>query len=185
MCPPRGDPTGPDGTRRDRQIYDASTFQEFFIAQPDVPLTAWIVAWGAHTLGEGSWSELFHANVFHPEPNALAYSEHMLGALPIFAPLYWITGKLALSYNLFVISTFILSAVAAYWAALRWLGSYTAAALVGGIYAFTPHRFYALTHAQMLSIQYLPVVAYLIWAGGGLAPIRRWLTITEIGRAHV
>jgi hypothetical protein len=163
-----------------RRLYDPTTFSRYFLSQGDVPLTGWIVAWSAHAIGEGNLRDLFAANAFHPETNALAYSEHMLGTLPVFAPLYWTTGRLTLSYNLFVISTFIFAAMAAYWAALRWLRSYAAAALVGGIYAFAPYRLYELTHVQMLSTQYIPILCYLLWQGGGTQPKRRWLAIAGL-----
>src|SRR5688572_10377525 len=133
-----------------RRLYDPNTFPPAFLNLPDVPLTGWILAWNAHAVGAGNLRGIFDANAFHPEPLALAYSEHMLGTLPVFAPVYWLTGRLTLSYNVMVISTFIFSALAAYWAALRWLGSYGAAALVGGVYAFAPYRIYELTHIQLL-----------------------------------
>jgi len=38
----------------------------------DPLLNAWILAWDASHLGRGLWN----ANIFHPHPLALAYSEH-------------------------------------------------------------------------------------------------------------
>ena len=40
----------------------------------DPLLNAWILAWDATHLGRGLW----HANIFHPHPYALAYSEHLV-----------------------------------------------------------------------------------------------------------
>jgi hypothetical protein len=163
-----------------RHLYDPTTFSRSFLSQGDVPLNAWILAWGARSIGAGDLGDLFDANAFHPAPNTIAYSEHMLGTLPVFAPLYWITGRLTLSHNLFVISTFVLAGLAAYWAALRWLGSHLAAGLVGVIYAFAPSRIYELTHVQMLSTQYVPILCYLLWEGGAARPGRRWLAIAAL-----
>src|SRR5687768_9807674 len=54
-----------------RRLYDANTFTGAFLNEGDVPLTGWIVAWGAHSIGEGNLRGLFDANTFHPEPHAL------------------------------------------------------------------------------------------------------------------
>src|SRR5262245_62250641 len=70
-----------------RRLYDPNTFTGGFLAQGDVQLNSWILAWDAHAIGTGNVRGLFDANIFYPEPNALAYSEHMLGVLPVFAPL--------------------------------------------------------------------------------------------------
>jgi hypothetical protein len=145
-----------------------------------VQLTSWILAWDARSIGTGNLRGLFDANVLYPEPNALAYSEHMLGAQPVFAPLYWITGRLTLANNLFVLSTFILAGLAAYWTALRWLGSHAPALLVGGIYAFAPYRFNELAHEQLLTTQYLPILCYLLWNGAGSRPTQRWIAIAGL-----
>src|SRR5262245_5196828 len=55
---------------------------------PDIQLTTWIVGWVAHRLPTAPW-RLFAAPLFHPAPDALAYSEHLLGAVPITLPAYW------------------------------------------------------------------------------------------------
>jgi hypothetical protein len=171
----------PLSAQMDRRLYDPNTFGAFaFVAQGDVQLTSWILAWDARSIGTGNLRGLFDANVLYPEPNALAYSEHMLGAQPVFAPLYWITGRLTLANNLFVLSTFILAGLAAYWTALRWLGSHAPALLVGGIYAFAPYRFNELAHEQLLTTQYLPILCYLLWNGAGSRPTQRWIAIAGL-----
>jgi hypothetical protein len=161
-------------------LYDSSTFEGAHLGQPDVTLNAWILAWGSHALESGRLGGLFDANIFHPEPAALAYSEHLLGVLPIFAPLYWTTGKLVLSLNLWTVCTFVLSALAMYWVGLRWFESHAAAAVAAIVYAFAPARFHGLTHVQVLSIQYLPLLAYAIWATTRRHDTRTWLAITVL-----
>ena len=42
----------------------------------DAMLNEWIVAWVAHQAPRAPL-HLFDANIFHPEPRALAFSEHM------------------------------------------------------------------------------------------------------------
>src|SRR4051794_14661766 len=42
----------------------------------DAMLNEWIIAWIAHQIPRAPL-HLFDANIFYPEPNALAFSEHM------------------------------------------------------------------------------------------------------------
>ena len=161
-------------------LYDSATFKGAHLGQPDVTLNAWILAWGSHALASGRLSGFFDANIFYPEPATLAYSEHLLGVLPIFAPLHWTTGNLALSLNLWTVGTFVLCALAMYWVSLRWFESHAAAAVAAIIYAFAPARFQGLTHVQVLSVQYLPLLAYAIWATTRRRDAATWLAIAAL-----
>jgi hypothetical protein len=144
-------------------LYDAYSFAGAFLNQADVALNAWILAWDTHALASGNLSGLFDANIFYPAHSALAYSEHLLGAVPLFAPFYLLSGNLALSLNLWIFCTFVLSGLAAYWVSLRWFQSHLAASVAAVAYAFAPWRLHELTHVQLLSVQYLPLVAYMVW----------------------
>ena len=66
-----------------------------------------------------SWSEFWNANIFHPDPLALALSEHLFGQTLQILPVYWLTGNIILCYNLLFISTFALSAFGTYLLVLR------------------------------------------------------------------
>jgi hypothetical protein len=164
----------PLSCRLDHQLYDPQTFTGAFLNLPDVYLHAWILAWGTHALSTGNISGLFEANIFHPARQTLAYSEHMLGALPFFAPGYLATGKLTLAFNLWILTTFLLAALAAWWVALRWFGSQLAALVAALAFAFPPWRLYELTHVQILSIQYLPLIAWVVWEGSRRRTARLW-----------
>jgi hypothetical protein len=170
----------PLSTAPGTSLYDSATFEGAHLGQPDVTLNAWILAWGSHALATGRVSDFFDANIFYPEPATLAYSEHLLGVLPIFAPLYWTTGNLALSLNLWTVGTFVFCALAMYWVGLRWFESHAAAAVAAIAYAFAPARFHALTHVQALSVQYLPLLAYAIWATSHRRDAATWLAIAVL-----
>jgi len=71
----------------------------------DPLLNAWILAWDATHLGRGWWN----ANIFHPHPLALAYSEHLLPQAIQILPVYALTKNPILCYNLLFLSTFVLS----------------------------------------------------------------------------
>lgn len=159
------------------RLYDAKTFNGWFLNQPDVWLNAWILAWDTHALSSGQVLQLFDANIYYPERGALAFSEHLLGVLPYFAPVYLATGRLALSLNLWILLTFVLSGLAMYWVVWRWLGSRLAASVAAVTYAFAPWRFLELSHVQLLSVQYLPLLAYAIVRTGVRRDRRIWLAI--------
>ena len=79
----------------------------------------WILGWGAEHVpqlltGSIGWREFWNANIFHPEPLALAFSEHLFGQTLQILPVYWLTGNIILCYNLLFISTFALSAFGMY-----------------------------------------------------------------------
>src|SRR5919109_5281469 len=64
----------------------------------DPLLVTWILAWGSHALTTDPLN-LFNANIFYPVQNTLALSEHMVGVVPLFAPVYLLTGNPIFAYN--------------------------------------------------------------------------------------
>src|SRR5215467_3257256 len=69
-----------------------------FFHHSDAQLNTWILAWDAHALAHHP-RDLFNANIFSPEPRTLAYSETLLGYMPIAGPLLWLGGSPALAFN--------------------------------------------------------------------------------------
>jgi hypothetical protein len=132
----------------------------------DSVLNMWILAWDCEQLRgilQGHYSHLRHffdANIFHPAPLTLAYSEHLVPqAIEIF-PIYALTKNPILCYNLLFLSTFVLSGLGMFLFAREVTGS-TAAAVVGGLlFAFAPYRIPQSSHLQVLSSQWMPFAMY-------------------------
>jgi hypothetical protein len=132
----------------------------------DSVLNMWILAWDCEQLRgilQGHYSHLRHffdANIFHPAPLTLAYSEHLVPqAIEIF-PIYALTRNPILCYNLLFLSTFVLSGLGMFLFARELTGS-TAAAFVGGLlFAFAPYRIPQSSHLQVLSSQWMPFAMY-------------------------
>jgi len=132
----------------------------------DSVLNMWILAWDCEQLRgilQGHYSHLRHffdANIFHPAPLTLAYSEHLVPqAIEVF-PVYALTRNPILSYNLLFLSTFVLSGLGMFLFAREVTGS-TAAAFVGGLlFAFAPYRIPQSSHLQVLSSQWMPFAMY-------------------------
>ena len=123
----------------------------------DAMLNEWIVAWVAHQAPRAPL-HLFDANIFHPEPRALAFSEHMTVQGLMGAPVFWLGGSPLLAYNLLVMAGLALSAWAMWLLLKRWTGSSAAGAVAGSLLAFNAHTLTRLPHLQALHLEFMPVV---------------------------
>ena len=132
----------------------------------DSVLNTWILAWDCEQfraiLG-GNFSRFatfFDANIFHPLPLTLAYSEHLIPqALQIF-PVYLVSGNPILCYNLVFLSTFVLSGLGMYLLVRELTGNALAGFIAGLLFAFAPYRLPQSSHVQVLSSQWMPFVFY-------------------------
>ena len=137
----------------------------------DPLLNSWIVGWGAEHVrrfASGDWAAFagfWNANIFHPAPLTLAYSEHLFAQALQATPVYAATHNVILCYNLLFLSTFALSGIGLF-LLLRDVTGDAAAAFAGGVmFAFAPYRFEHATHLQLLSFHWLPFA---------LLGLRRW-----------
>jgi hypothetical protein len=123
----------------------------------DTMLNEWIVAWVAHQAPHAPL-HLFDANIFFPEPRALAFSEHMAVQGLMAAPVLWLGGSPVLAYNLLVLAGLALSAWAMWIVVWRWTGNAAAGAVAGSALAFNAHTLTRLPHLQALHVEFLPFV---------------------------
>ena len=123
----------------------------------DAMLNEWIVAWVGHQAPRDPL-RLFDANIFHPEPRALAFSEHMTVQGLMGAPAAWLGAPPLAVYNLLVLAGLALSAWSMAWLLARWTGSRAAGAIAGSLVAFNAHTLTRLPHLQALHLEFLPVV---------------------------
>jgi len=131
----------------------------------DSLLNMWILGWGAEhapglLTGSIGWTAFWNANIFHPDPLALALSEHLFGQVLQILPIYWLTGNIILCYNLLFISTFALSAFGTYLLVRDLTGDKRAAFIAGLVYGFLPYRIASVPHLQVMSSQWMPFALY-------------------------
>lgn len=121
----------------------------------DALLNVWITAWDGHQLLADPL-HLFDANIFHPYPRTLAYSELLLGNALLALPLTAVTGNPVLGYNIALLLSFALSALGAYLLVLRLTRSPAAGFVAGLVFAFSSYRLTNLAQAQLLTTQWMP-----------------------------
>lgn len=134
------------------------------LSRADFRLLVWALAWDAHALVTQPWN-LFNANTFYPAPYSLAYSEHLLGYAPLFAPTYWLTHNPVLATNLLILLIFALRALSMYVLARLYVPA-PAAALAGVLFGFPAAARYDLVYFHVHGFFYLPLA--LFWTA-------RWL----------
>ena len=121
----------------------------------DTRLFLWTLSWDVHALLRQPL-RLFDANIFHPEPRTLAYSEHLVGSAFLSAPFLLATGNPVLALNVVVLLSCVLSGAGAYFLA-RELGIGRSGALAAGVvFAFAPPRFTRLAQLHLATVQWIP-----------------------------
>jgi len=146
----------------------------------DPLLNCWILGWHVNQLGRLFHGDLlalrgmWDANIFYPEPHALAYSEHLFAQSVQILPLYALTHNLILCYDLLFLSTFVLSGLGMFLLVRELTGRPWAAFMAGLIYGFAPYRVEQFSHLQVLSSQWMPFVLLGLHrhiTGGGTWPL--------------
>src|SRR5262245_59137961 len=127
----------------------------------DAMLNEWIVAWIAHQLPRNPL-QLFDANIFYPEPNALAFSEHMFVPSLMGAPLLWAGLSSLLTHNVLVIAGLALTGWTMSLVMFRWTGDFWAAAVAGLLLAFNAHSLTRLANLQAMHVEFLPLALYAL-----------------------
>ena len=123
----------------------------------DTVLHEWILAWVAHQIVTDPL-HLFDANIFHPEPNTLAYSDHLIVQSLMGAPLAWLGGSPVLVHNIVLIAGYALTGWTSALVVARWTGSRAAGVLSGSLLAFNAFSLTRLPQIQDLHFQFFPLV---------------------------
>ncbi len=121
----------------------------------DPILSAWILWWDTHAVPlTNAW---WNAPIFYPTPGTMAFSELMLGLVPITGPIQWLSHNPVLAYNIAVVVSYPLCAMSAYALAYELTERRDAAFLAGLAFGFSPYRASELGHVQMLSYYWAPI----------------------------
>jgi hypothetical protein len=123
----------------------------------DGRFSIWNVAWVAHALTTNPW-QLYNANIFHPNENALAFSEANLFAGALAVPVWALTRSALAASNWTILCSFALSFMAMYALVRRLTGSRSGAALAALHFAYAPFVLAHIPHVQLLMTFGLPTV---------------------------
>jgi len=140
----------------------------------DPLLTAALLQWNAWTLPlTPAWWQF---PIFAPAPDALAFSEHLLGLSVLATPVEWLVRDPLVAANLVTLLTYPLCGVTMFLLVRRLTGSSAAAFLAGLAYAFAPYRAAQQPHLQMLSGFWAPLALLGLheYVDSGR---RRWLAL--------
>jgi hypothetical protein len=129
-------------------------------AIPDIGdslFSVWRVSWVYRQL-LGDPRNLFDANIFHPLPLTLTYSDSMLLPSLTTAPLLATGLHPVVATNIILVLSFVASAFTGYLLVGRLTGSPWSAFISGLIFGFYPYRFEHYHHFELLMTYCLPLV---------------------------
>ena len=122
----------------------------------DPLFSMWRIGWVFHQI-QGDPRALFDANIFHPEPLTLTYSDSMLLPAVMAVPLLASGVHPVMTYNVLFAAAFVLSAVTTYLLIVRLTGSAQAGFIGGLVYGFYPYRFEHYSHFELQMTFWMPL----------------------------
>ncbi len=122
---------------------------------------AWILAWDIHALTTNP-ARFYDGNLLFPLERTLAFSEHLLGVVPIFAVPYAVTGNSIFALNVTILVSFVLSGVAMFLFVRECTGHAGAALIAGTVFAFAPVRLSHVGHAQLLQLYWIVFALFFL-----------------------
>lgn len=122
----------------------------------DPMFQAWTIAWDLHAIGDNPWN-LFNANIYYPNEDTLAYSDHQVSTALMAAPLMAITGNPIQTANYMLIFNFFLSALGAYLLANALTHNRIGSFVAGFTFAFAAPRLAQVGHLQLSTAGWIPL----------------------------
>jgi hypothetical protein len=130
------------------------------VPEPSDPLlSAWRMHWVKHAVlsGPERLARLFDANIFHPYPLTLAFSEHFLAETLLALPILAAARSHLMGLSVSALLSFVLTAYAFYLLITEWTGCRRAGLIAGFLLAFSPFRFGHIHHLELLVTQWMPL----------------------------
>ncbi|MEO7190051.1 MAG: hypothetical protein ABI051_03240 [Vicinamibacterales bacterium] len=122
----------------------------------DPLFSVWRLGWVYHQL-VGDPRALFDANIFHPQPLTLTYSDSMLLPALITAPLMAVGIHPVVAMNTVVVGSFLFSAIACYLLVEDLTASAGAGFIAGLLWAFHPFHYEHYSHFELLMAWWIPL----------------------------
>lgn len=122
----------------------------------DPLLTTWFLWWSG-SQAVPLTAHWWNAPMFYPATGVLGFSEHLLGLVPIAAPLIALTHQPLIGHNVAFIATFVLSALGAHFLAYTLTRRHDVSAVAAVAFAFAPYRLPQTPHIQVLASHWTPI----------------------------
>ena len=139
----------------------------------DAYFSVWRLAWVAHQLPRDP-AHLFDANIFHPTPGTLAFSDAMLLVSALGAPAIWLGLNAPLVHNLLIGAALVSSMWFTFLLVRELTRSAGAAWIAAIIFGFAPYRVAHLGHLELQWVMFMPLALWLL---------HRFATTPTAGRA--
>jgi hypothetical protein len=134
-------------------------------APGDPLLQAWTLAWNSHFLGgDGYWT----SNIFYPSKDNVAFTDALLGYLP----LSWFgsgPNDALFRYNIAFVLAYAIAFIGGYWLVRQLGGNWQAAALGAVVYAWAPWRLAHNPHLNILSTGGIALALFALARGYGFS----------------
>lgn len=126
----------------------------------DLLYSMWAMAWTSTTLVTAP-STLGDAPIYHPAPDAFFYGPSAFGGLPLFAPVYWITGNPVMATNVAYMGGIALTACAMHLVVVHWTRSHLAGVIGGGVVLTNPWlvHFFGPATPHIVALEWMPLLA--------------------------
>ncbi len=128
----------------------------------DYYIFTWILAWDCHAIEKMHFKDFWATNAMYPYPYVLAFSENLIGLLPIAFPIWIFLHNPILTFNLTLHILLTLTAISSY-LVLRKLLINDLSALIGALcFSFYPYNLWSYTigHPHMIGLMFLPIITY-------------------------
>jgi hypothetical protein len=127
----------------------------------DPVFVSWVMAWVNDHVGRAAFDQFWTANIFFPERDTLAFSEHFIAQSLMVLPVHWATGNVILAYNVAFFLTFVLTGLGTFLLARTLTGSDVAGMVAAFVASFNEYRLvFEVGHLHTLSVHWFAFALY-------------------------
>lgn len=112
---------------------------------------------------KGDVKNYWDAPFMYPEKLTIAYSDNLLGTVPLYALFRFMHCDRQTSFQLWFIALFVLNFLCCYWALKKWSNSILLSSVGAYIYAFSIFILTHMNHAQVFPRFMIPLILYWFW----------------------
>ena len=116
-----------------------------------------------HNFLTGKTTNYWDAPFMYPEKMTMAYSENLIGAVPLYSLFRLFKFDRETSFQLWFLSLFVLNFICAYWALKKWTDSRLLSSVGAYIFAFSIFILTHINHAQVFPRYAIPLIIYWFW----------------------